>query len=156
MTPWDNTSFEIGHHRTGEALWKQQGIENASQAASSVLDHLAAQFAALSSALFAAEPSHTPSATAEVSSSSPPSSLVVSLISQTLKLRPPEAAAQLPHLLFVPLLSERQAHSTVLIAAFCCTILVSSGLSRRLCTSGVRCQVIIVPFSGFAGAGSPS
>ena len=90
--------------RAGEAFWKQQGIEQADQAASSVLNRLADQFPALASALLASEQSHTNNVRVV---DSPVSKLLVSLTSQTMHLRPPDAVAQLPHLFFIPLLWER-------------------------------------------------
>ena len=93
--------------RTGEAFWKQQGIEQASQAASSVLNRLADQFPALASALLASEQSHTNNVRVVDSPDSPVSKLLVSLTSQTMHLRPPDALAQLPHLFAIPLLWER-------------------------------------------------
>ena len=91
---------------TGVALWKQQGVPNAHEAASSVLDKLADQLPALSSALLATE-REQPDAADHNAFESPLSSLVSSLVSQTMNLRAPQAVMQMPHLLFVPLLWQR-------------------------------------------------
>ncbi len=88
----------------GEAFWRQQGFQQASQAASSVLNRLADQFPALASALLASE---QPQMDDVRVGDSPVSRLLVSLTNQTMHLRPPDALAQLPHLFFIPVLWER-------------------------------------------------
>ncbi len=90
----------------GVALWKQQGVPNAHEAAASVLDKLTDQLPALSSALLATEREQADAAD-QSALESPVSSLVSSLVSQTMSLRAPQALMQMPHLLFVPLLWQR-------------------------------------------------
>ena len=91
----------------GVALWKQQGVADAPKAAASVLDKLADQLPALSSALTSVWEPGPPSAADQSTAASPASRLVSSLVRQTLHLQAPRALTQLPHVLFVPLLWQR-------------------------------------------------
>ena len=88
------------------ALWKQQGVASAHEAAASVLDKLADQLPELSGALLATERVQ-PDAADQSALDSSVSRLMSSLVSQTLGLRAPQALMQMPHLLFVPLLWQR-------------------------------------------------
>ena len=102
------TMYRPGSSRfmfAGVALWKQQGVANAHEAAASVLDKLADQLPTLSRALDS-EPEQ-PSAADQRARTSPVSGLLSSLLTETLHLQAPQALTQMPHILFVPLLWQR-------------------------------------------------
>ena len=107
---------ELGAY-AGESFWTQQGIKDANLAASSVLTTLAGKLPALSDALLAAETALQAGLADFRRLSGPLNKLLLSLASQILQLKHADALAQLPHLLFIPLLFSRRASAS----HQCCT-----------------------------------